>query len=160
MLLIVPVTFFGLASIVCVASVKKDEHESGGHKTESHGSTQKGGAQKSVAHHANHSSVPEHTQPEKYPSRSTNHGRQVHETQPAKTSATLRTASSYNGNAGNPKRSVIWSNSRSAEWHQAVANRKHFWNGWANENQPRVQKFQATRAERYGQISNYCPNRI
>jgi len=154
-LLIVPVTFFGLAGNTSATSEHKDEHKASGHKTESHGSTKKGGPQKTVAHQPSHTAAPEHTKPEKYTTRSTDHSRQPHETHLTKTSTTLRTESSYNRNAGNAKKTVTWSENHPSEWHQAVANRKQFWNGWANENQVRVQKFQATRAERYGQISNY-----
>jgi len=147
--LIVSITLFGLASIACAASEKKDEHKPSGHKTASQ-PTQKGAIQKPVGHKP----VPD-IRPEKHTSRSTEDSRQAHETHPTKTSKTLRTESTYNQNAGNPGKNVISSNNRRSEWHQAAANRNEFWNGWANENHARVQTFQATRAERYGQISSF-----
>src|SRR5271165_5414511 len=149
LLLIVPITLFSLASIACAASEKKDEHKSSGHKIASQ-PTQKGAIQKPAGYNPSHSSVLEHTPPEKYTS---------HSSVPEHTTPEKYTSRSTNGslhrNAGNPKENVIVSSNRPSEWHQAVANRKEFWNGWANENQARVQKFQATRAERYGQISNF-----
>lgn len=48
-----------------------------------------------------------------------------------------------------------WSRDQSAQWHQAVANRRASWNRWTNENRGQLQRFQATRNSQLSHVAGW-----
>ena len=62
--------------------------------------------------------------------------------------------------ATNPQRATAaWSRDRSPQWHQAVDDRKAYWNRWATQNDRRVQQFQADRTQQWGRLDHFWRGR-
>ena len=69
---------------------------------------------------------------------------------------TSRTALSAVSNG----RNANWSRDRSLQWHQAVADRKEYWNKWTNDNRAQLRNFHATRDPQWSHIAHWWNDRL
>ena len=52
-----------------------------------------------------------------------------------------------------------WSRDRSPQWHQAVNDRRDYWNRWGNQNDRRVEQFGTDRAQQWSRVNNFWRGR-
>jgi hypothetical protein len=67
--------------------------------------------------------------------------------------------SAINSHPDTAAKAAEWSRDRSPQWHQAVNDRRDYWNRWGNENDRRVQQFGADRAQQWSRIDNFWRGR-